>query len=360
MVLLASPEDVAAQAVPVAEAPEGAPVFSLGPVDYRAGRGLHVDEIGLSVGGFTTVEIEKIEGEPAEVALDGPNFLILLHPFAPLRFFAELEMGDVFEWEVGGDPPESSPTLETERLYADLIASDALALRFGKFQTPVGRWNLVPAEPFVWTPTQPVQLEVGLGEESLTGATLFGTIYPGSHEDDLLGDSHELQYWLFGQFVDPFDLEADEDPPDRGVGGRIQYGKTLGTWSVGASLLASEDHGDWTTLGGLDAQLHLGERFELSSEAVFSRGEIPGRDYWGVFVEGAYRLDLLSSCLSDLYWITRLEHFDGESEPDTQVADLALTWIPRHWLIVKAGYRLTTQQIEDVERGFIGSASVVY
>ena len=179
-------------------------------------------------------------------------------------------------------------------------------------------------------------------------------------DDGVLGGGRALSYWIFGQFLDPFDLESDEDPPDRGVGGRIQYGETLGKWSVGASVLASEDHGDWTTLGGVDLQLRLGKRLEIQSEAVISQGGISGRDYWGVFVEGAYRLDALSPHLADLYWVTRLEHFHPSSTGDTQIADLGLTWLPKQWLILKAGYRLATEQLEDVARGFIGSISVVY
>jgi hypothetical protein len=340
-----------AQAAPTPEPQaEGDTVYRLGPLAYRPARGIRFGDSGLTIGGFATFEFDAPEGAGDEFALDGPNFLVLYEPVDKLRFFAELEIGDLFTW-VPGEKVESDATTTFERLYAEYAFSDALAIRLGKFQTPVGRWNLAPAEPFVWTPTQPALLEAGLQEESQTGAAIFGSFYPGKRV---------VSYWVYGQFVDGFDLESDEDPPNRSVGGRVEYGDARGAWSVGASLLASGDHGAWSTLGGVDTKLRVGERLELSSEAVVSGGDIPGRDFWGVFVEAAYPLDLLSPKLAELYAVGRVEHFDLSSERALQVFDVGFTWLPKEWLVLKASYRFSTHELDQVSRGLLLTASVVW
>ncbi len=343
----------AAEPQPEATSPllaDGDASYALGPLVYRPARGIQFGDSGLTIGGFATLEFDAIEGEADEFALDGPNFLVLYEPVDRLRFFAELEIGDLFTWPPG-EAVESDATATFERLYAEYAFSDAFTVRIGKFQTPVGRWNLAPAEPFVWTPTQPVLLEVGLGEESQTGAAIFGSFYPGKRV---------VSYWVYGQFVDSFDLESDEDPPERNVGARIEYGDARGAWSLGASLLGSADQGAWSTLAGVDAKLRVGERLELSSEALVSGGDIPGRDFWGVFVEAAYPLDRLSPKLAKLYAVGRVEHFDPSSDEAAQIGDVGLTWLPMDWLVLKASYRFSTHALDQVGRGALITASVVW
>jgi hypothetical protein len=309
------------------------PAWKLGPLEYRVARGLRFGDSGLTIGGFATVELERPDGEPAELALDSINFLAQFEPVDSFRVFAELEVGDLATWETSGGAVESDPRANFERLYAEYSHGDALNLRFGKFLTPVGQWNLAPAEPFVWTATQPAILELGIDEHQ-TGIALFGSLYP---------KKRRVSYWLYGQLIDAFDVESDETPAERSVGARLETSDARGEWTFGGSLLASELDGAWTTLGGLDTKWR-GERLELSSELLVSGGDIPGRDYWGVFVEAAYPLDRLSPKLAKLYVVGRAEHFDARGADATQLVDFGLTWLPWEWLNVKLGYRAA---IED-------------
>jgi hypothetical protein len=329
------------------------PVFSLdsplGPVEYVAGRGLRVGS-ALTIGAFTTVEVDDDEAEPGTIELDGVNFLLLFEPIDALRFFAELEVGDLLSYEPGADDVDSNTELDTERLYLELSRSDALNLRLGKFQTPVGRWNLVPAEPFVWTASDPVLVERAFDEHQ-TGGALFGSFYPGSHT---------LSYWLYGQFVDPLDPDTDSEYADRSVGGRLEFGGPLEDWSVGTSLLLSERKDDWNTLGGLDAVARFGP-LELTTEFAAVSDGIPERSLWGIYLQGVYDLGSASRILRDFYFVARYEHFDprGTSE-DANLWDLGITWIPVDYLNIKAGYRLSDRQTEDVRDGLTASLSVLF
>ncbi len=325
-------------------------VYSLGPLEYRTARGVRFGESGLTIGGFTTFEIEDTDGEPASIALDGLNFLALYEPVESLRFFAELEIGELLSWEAGSSGVESSPRANFERLYVEYSASDALNFRAGKFLTPFGHWNLVPAEPFVWTATQPAILEIGLDEHQ-TGVAIFGSFYP---------PKRVINYWVYGQVIDAFDVESDEIPAERTVGGRIEYGEARGAWSFGGSVLGSELGGAWTTTAGIDAKWRATDRLELSSELLVSSGDIPGRDLWGAFIEANYPLDRLSPKLAKLYLVGRVEHFDFATERATQIFDFGLTWLPAPWLNLKAGYRAPTHSTPEVRAGLNVSISVLF
>ncbi|MBK7948414.1 MAG: hypothetical protein IPK00_06645 [Deltaproteobacteria bacterium] len=269
---------------------------------------------------------------------------MLYEPIERFRIFSEIELGGLFSYEEGGSA-ETGISISTERLFGELSLRDGFNLRFGKFQTPIGRWNLVPAEPFVWTATTPVLLETGIDEHQ-TGISLQGSFFPSAGSVD---------YWIYGQPMDPLDPSESPSPLDRSVGGRVQFTRPRREWSVGGSFLASDRKGDWSTLVGLDAELHAGP-FELLTEAIYQSGRIPDRDVAAVFVQG--RLQVLRG----FHLLTRYEFFDrlGSRDDRVHVGDLGFAWQPFDWLILKATYRVSDQETDDVERGLSSSLSVVF
>ena len=51
-----------------------APILTVGPVEYRPGRGLRLGSTGLTVGGFTNIKGEDTEESGGEFSLDLLNF----------------------------------------------------------------------------------------------------------------------------------------------------------------------------------------------------------------------------------------------------------------------------------------------
>lgn len=330
------------------------PLFSLespiGPIDYVAGRGLRLGRTGLTLGGFTTVEIDKEQDGHGSVELDGVNFLVLWEPIDLLRGFAEIEVGNLLAIDTRTGEVESNAEVEIERLYGDLSRSDALNARLGKFQTPVGIWNLVPAEPFTWTATEPILVETAFDEHQ-TGGAFFGSLFPRSNT---------LDYWLYGQFLDPLDPSDDEEPVHRSVGGRLRYAGPLGDWAVGSSFLASELDGEWNYLGGVDAFGRVAE-LELQGEFAIVRGNIPDRNLWSVYLQAVYGLGSLHESLRTVHLVGRYEHFHP-SKPgrDANLGNLGLAWIPMRFLILKGGYQFADRETELVSRGLFASISVLF
>lgn len=336
------------EVMPVAEAPERA-LFSidspLGPFEYGVGRGLRIGNTGLNVGGFTTVEFDKEQGEYGELELDGVNLLILFSPNQYIRGFADLEFGDLFLWDTERDDVELDVSFAIERLYFDLSVGDPLSLRMGKFQTPIGRWNLVPAEPFVWTAEEPVFIEV-MFDEHTTGGSFLGSTEAGGGT---------FEYWVYGAFFDPLYPDEDLATADHSVGTRFQYGQGIGnSWSIGGSFLATEIDADWSFLGGIDAEVRW-ERLLLTSELTLQQGHIADRDLWDFYVQSVIEI------VPTLHLVGRYEHIDPSGrEEDAHLGDLGVAWTPKPYLHFKATYRFTNKQTEEVRRGLSASFSIVF
>ena len=321
---------------------------SIGGTDYVATRGLRLGGTGLTIGAFSTLELDKESGRPGTVALDSVNPLVLWEPFDFVRAFAELEIGQLFTWEPSTGDVSSTPDLTFERLYGEVSGGDAVNVRFGKFQTPVGIWNLVPAEPFTWTATNPVIVDAAFDEHQ-TGGALFGSLYPGGST---------LEYCVYGQFVDP--LHPDEEAVDRSVGGRLRVSGARDDWAVGASFLASGKDGRWNKLGGVDAFWGRGP-VELQAEVAVVEGDIPGRNLQGGYVQAAYHLGAHFPRLRGLHLVARYELVLPEAnEEASQIGNLGLTWIPKPFLNLKVGGQLVDEPTERTPRGVFGSVSVVF
>lgn len=87
-----------------------------------------------------------------------------------------------------GTNQSASETRETQRVSLvraqfDLLLSDAINIRMGKFITPAGIWNVDHASPVILTIRQPIQTSITpLFPESQTGIMLFGRQYLGDHD----------------------------------------------------------------------------------------------------------------------------------------------------------------------------------
>ncbi|MGH7860295.1 MAG: hypothetical protein ACREQY_23445 [Candidatus Binatia bacterium] len=322
---------------------------AIGRVEYHAGRGLRVGDTGLTVGGFATLNAESLETGGSQAELEGLNFLVFLDPVPFLHLFTELEVAEIGRWESGRDDIRSDPGVTVERLYGDLSASDAVNVRFGKFLTPIGRWNVVPAEPFVWTTSEPVIVEE-VFDESATGAMLWGSTFPRGGA---------LSYSAYGTFLDPIAPDREAPPADHSAGAHLEWA-SLGGWTVGASYFASESSpGSWNHLGGADLFWQPVERVELSAEALFGEGTRENGALSGFFTQAVVET------LPTLYAVGRYERFDPpRGARSLDLFDIGLAWVPVPYLRLKADYLFADhldELSEDLaEPGFRASLSVIF
>jgi hypothetical protein len=317
----------------------------LGRFSYLAGRGLRLGKTGLTIGGFTTAEMEHLEDGERSGGIEELNFLISFDPVPFAHLFTELGVDSLANVERGRRGIRSNPSLNVERLYLDLGDRDALRLRFGKFRTPIGRWNLAPRDPLLWTTSEPIIVEEVFDETS-TGAMLHGSVFP---------QGGALSYSLYGTFLPPLDAESDEHPVRRSAGAHLEWASLKG-WTLGASYFASQRrNGEWNHLGGADLLWFPHRRVELSSEIVFGEGSINDGTMWGLYAQAVVET------LPSLYLVGRYEHVRPPGGGrDINLFDLGFAWVPVPYLRFKADYLIADHFNEFSSPGFRMSLSLLF
>ena len=324
------------------------PLFSvdsaLGAVAYTPGRGLRVGETGLTLGGYSNVNLVRDEGGPARLSLDDLSFFIIWDPTPRLHFFSEQEFEDLLEVDDHGHGGTNGNTYSLERLYGDFAATDALNVRVGQFLTPVGRWNVIHAQPLVWTTSRPLVTLLPFAQQT-TGAMFFGSLFPA------MGS---LTYTLYGQFVNSLDAEPHApQAADRSAGARLEYWSDTGG-SVGASYFGFTDQGQWQHLGGLDTFWRRGP-MELMGEFAYVGAPQPLGNQWGLYLQSALEV------WPRTYLVGRYEHFDQRApQPEVNLFITGLAFKPVPYVVLKAEYLFADHPAEESPPGFKSSFAILF
>lgn len=308
---------------------------------YQAGRGLHFGDSGLVLGGYTSIDLSRDEGRPAEVVLDDLSLFVMLQGFERFSFFSELEFEDLIRVDSDGRAGSPEDRFEIERLYGVFSFSDQLEVRVGKFLTPVGRWNVIHAQPLVWTTSRPLVTEVPF-DENTTGVMFSGNVLDG-----------RLGYDLFGQFTNQL------EPPPRGVqasraGGAHLTLETTPGFSLGGTYLAFRSGGEWFHLAGLDALWRNGP-LEWMTELTFDEGAGASGSQWGAYSQ------LAAEILPKIFAVGRYEHFAkrGAGSSVNQVV-LGGAFRPRPYAVFKIEYQILDHRSDLTEAGFRSSFAFLF
>lgn len=316
----------------------------IGPFTYTPGRGLRLGNTGFTLGGYTNVNLTRDEGGPGRLGLDDLSFFAIWHPHPRVHFFSELEFENLLAIDTRGRGGTNGWYYNTERLFGDLLLSDQVALRLGKFLTPVGRWNVIHAQPLVWTTSRPLATRLPFGPHT-TGALLSGWL--DAPKGTLTGA-------MYGQFVDQLDPSVEAQMANRSCGARLEYGAWSG-WSIAASYLAFspdapgvQPASPWKQLAGVDTLVRRG-RLEVMGEFAWERGQ------WGLYVQPAVEL------FDHVYLVTRYEHYDqAGAQPTVDIGVAGLAWRPFPYLIVKTEYLFSRNRAEESPPGFRSSVALLF
>jgi hypothetical protein len=334
-----------------------------GPWDhapYQLGQGLHFPDQGLDVGGYLSLQYENLHRRTSAFSVHDLSLFVNKRFDARWNVFTEMEVGDALKVTKEGHVSHHAE-FDIERLYADYRVSPAVTLRFGKFLTPVGRWNMIHADPLVWTVSRPLTTAAAFARHA-TGAMIYGSL-PAAGRD--------LDYWLFADDTAQLDpLQRKElafDTPgssltltnnfNRAAGGRLQYHFMGDRLSVGASYLYFEmqkHRGDRNLLG---ADFHWNTRYvELSGEAVYRTIAGSSRsDERGGFIQAVVPVP------HHLYLVARHEHYHAAVLAAAPTLDtFGITYRPRPPISVKLEYRTGRNNTQAAPSGWLGSLAILF
>ena len=327
---------------------------------YALGQGLRFPEQGLDIGGYLSLQYESLRHQESAFSVHDLSLFVNKRIGARWNLFTELEVGDVLQVSDDGGVSHSQD-FDVERLYADYRVSPAVTLRFGKFLTPVGRWNMIHADPLVWTVSRPLTATAAFSRHAV-GAMVYGSV-PAAGRD--------LDYWVFvddTQGLDPlrseetaFDIAGSSvtltNDFNRAMGGRLLYHFLDNSLSLGGSYLYFEmkEPQQDKNLFGLDFFWDT-RHVELSGEAVYrTSGGWTDPDERGGYLQAVVPLPY------HLYLVGRHERYRAAVlAADPRLNTLGLTYRPRPPLSLKLEYRTGANNAAVAPDGWLASLAVLF
>lgn len=341
---------MAAFALPARAADAPHPVLDvptvLGRLEFTPGRGLRVGDTNLVLGGYSTVELSREEGGRTAFGLSDLSLFVIWDPLPRLHLFAELEGEDLVVVRDAGGNPTAGADYVTERLYADVtVMPDRLTARVGKFLTPIGRWNVIHAQPLVWTTSRPVVTLLPFDQHT-TGIMLIGDL------PTLRGTTTWSAYGQFTDQLDAGDVEGFETPQATRAGGaRLQWTSVAGP-SLGTSYESFLRDGRWRHLTGLDGAWHT-DRVDLMSEFVYEATS-GGPAVWGLYTQAAVET------VPHVFLVGRYEHYARRRKPAVDLGVAGLAWRPYPFLVGKVEYVFANHRLDASPPGFRSSFSILF
>lgn len=329
-------------------------LFNIKPVyaettakDYQLGRGYALGDTGIRLGGYADVRVHGLGESPWSFETSDLSLFGTWDNGSKLRIFTEVEVEDFISAGEHRDLSLSSTHLVLERLYLDYLATDYLTVRIGKILTPIGQWNLIHADPLVWTTTRPIATN-NLFSTHANGIMLHGTIPIGEQS---------LEYAVYGDYSDTLDPKRGGPPDfDNAVGARLRY-------TVSNALKIGLSYADFELLDSSNVRNHLlgfdvawsYQRFAVNSEIVYRNNDTTSNtNAWQGYVQ------TISPLTAHLYTISRYEFFEQPNQSLGQVGVFGLAYRPSPPIVWKLEYRFGENNQLLAPDGLYASFSVLF
>jgi len=125
--------------------------------NYQLGRGLQLGSSSNYIGGYFSVEYKHAYGKERSLKLDDVAVMLYGSSNENLSYMLELEADSIYN-EVYGDESseEVQEHLHIERLFMEYEFNENYSLRAGKYNSPIGFWNINPINVLRDTTSSPL------------------------------------------------------------------------------------------------------------------------------------------------------------------------------------------------------------
>jgi len=126
---------------------------------YQLGKGFQIGSLPLYVGGYFSLEYEHSYGKERSLTMDDVAVMVY-GGSGNLSYMLELEAEDLYNEVYGAEEDEEvQDHFHIERFYVDYEFNDRYKLRVGKYNSPIGFWNLNPINVLRDTSSSPAIVE---------------------------------------------------------------------------------------------------------------------------------------------------------------------------------------------------------
>ncbi|SFV61848.1 hypothetical protein MNB_SV-13-1607 [hydrothermal vent metagenome] len=174
---------------------------------YELGKGLQIGSLPLYIGGYVSLEYEYFDNTKSSFALDDVAILAYGN-YENASYMLELEAKDMYAYSKGDSKEINSNHFHIERLYVGYEFGEKLAIKLGKYNSPIGFWNLMPINILRDTSSSPkitkllfpnftsgLELEYHLGNE---GNSLLHL---------MMQESEDIDKWINDEVYNTFELD---------------------------------------------------------------------------------------------------------------------------------------------------------
>lgn len=301
--------------------------------DYRLGDGLRLGGTPLYLGGYFSLDYWHNLKGTSELRLDDVS-MMLYGSEAAWSFMAEAELSDAYRRRFGFKAGTTSEMIvHAERVYAHYEAGEHFQATVGKFNTPVGYWNLMPINVLRDTTSSPRIVSL-IFPRFTTGANL--NISKGIFSFNVLGQvTPDLDTVFNGnEPYNSFDIEKQG-----GLGVRMD----LSPWSFGVNAGGYEERIEEEKWGYLYASAeYRTEKTHVMAETGYRRNEKNIRSSFGAYMQGTRLI------VPRHYAVIRLEYTTEYVErSEDNIALFGYTYRPLYPIAFKGEYQFHSRENED-------------
>ena len=299
--------------------------------EYELGQGVNIPSTPIYIGGYTTLDYLHRSDEYNRFRLDELALLSYAH-YKRFSFMTELLYKEPYVKEWGKIERKKTTTpLTIERLYLEYRANDALTLRVGKFNTPIGYWSDEP---------------INVLRDSASNPYLAYIIYPRYTTGLLLSYADEMSsnssYTLLAQESDDLDDNYNNISVKRhyALGYEYNFDDALHIkLNLGYFMTQKEEQSYY----GVVALKYDADKYKISSEFAMRQGEEKLSVPYSFYIQGLYNIKERHDLIS------RYETYkiDEGALREEQIAIFAYTYRPLYPIALKIEYQAHSYKNEN-------------
>jgi len=311
--------------------------------NYELGKGVRVASLPLYVGGYFSLEYRDRDTQERYRVDD--LALLIYGGYEKFSYMAEIEYKNLYVREqIGAEVESSSDTkLHLERLYVDYNYDDSYKLRVGKYNSPIGFWNLLPINVLRETTSNP-QSTYNVFPKFTTGLGISHTSYTQG----------EFKIDLMLQHNEDFDDEYNNYKIDEHYGLNLLYEKedlalkvNLGYFHTTENLTQRD-----SLYYFLLSARYESETYQLMAELGHQRLEDEVTTEYAGYMQALYRFTPRHIA------IFRAEAYNNKlTNTQDEIAIVAYTYRPLYPIAIKSEYQFHSLELENQ---FLLSLSVLF
>ncbi|MDD2790375.1 MAG: hypothetical protein PHU40_06850 [Sulfurimonas sp.] len=294
--------------------------------EYELGKGLQAGSLPLYLGGYFSADYRHMDEEDRyrfdDLALLGYG------NYDKFSYMAEFEYKTLYSYTKTQqeDTTEKDLTLHIERLYLDYNYNENYALRVGKYNSPIGFWNLLPINVLRQTTSYPVSTDI-LFPKFTTGLNAAYTSYSDC----------ELHVDLMLQHNEDFDNKYNNYKIDEHYGITLLYEKENYALKANAGYFHQLENleNPQNLYYYLVSAKYEAESYEFLAEVGSQYSQNATTTPYAAYIQGLYRFT------QQHIGSIRLESYkDNITNSDDSISVFAYTYRPIYPVALKSEYQL--------------------